>query len=280
MLKSECKNLRHKQILRLECEAVFEDRYKEWNMALRREILAWCDETLQVGLFKDYAPNGLQVEGKEEIAKIATSVTASKAAIDFAVEQGADLLLVHHGMFWKSEPVTITGWKKARIETLLHHQINMAGYHLPLDAHPQLGNNAQLAEKLDWALEKQFGEQNLLNTGRLKTTQTLAQLSERIEAVFGRKPTVIGDLDREIKRIAWCSGGAQGFFQTAVDEGVDAYLTGEISEAQYHLANETGVAFISAGHHATERYGVRALGDAVAEKFGIEVAHFDENNPA
>ena len=249
-------------------------------MALRREILAWCDETLQVGLFKDYAPNGLQVEGKEEIAKIATSVTASKAAIDFAVEQGADLLLVHHGMFWKSEPVTITGWKKARIETLLHHQINMAGYPLPLDAHPQLGNNAQLAEKLDWALEKQFGEQNLLNTGRLKTTQTLAQLSERIEAVFGRKPTVIGDLDREIKRIAWCSGGAQGFFQTAVDEGVDAYLTGEISEAQYHLANETGVAFISAGHHATERYGVRALGDAVAEKFGIEVVHFDENNPA
>lgn len=140
-------------------------------MALRREILAWCDETLQVGLFKDYAPNGLQVEGKEEIAKIATSVTASKAAIDFAVEQGADLLLVHHGMFWKSEPVTITGWKKVRIETLLQHQINMAGYHLPLDAHPQLGNNAQLAEKLDWVLEKQFGEQNLLNTGRLKTTQ-------------------------------------------------------------------------------------------------------------
>ncbi|EFC53146.1 dinuclear metal center protein, YbgI family [Neisseria subflava NJ9703] len=280
MLKSECKNLRHKQILRLECEAVFEDRYKERNMALRREILAWCDETLQVGLFKDYAPNGLQVEGKEEIAKVATSVTASKAAIDFAVEQGADLLLVHHGMFWKSEPVMITGWKKARIETLLQHQINMAGYHLPLDAHPQLGNNAQLAEKLDWVLEKQFGEQNLLNTGRLKTTQTLAQLSECIEAVFDRKPTVIGDLEREIKRIAWCSGGAQGFFQTAADEGVDAYLTGEISEAQYHLANETGVAFISAGHHATERYGVRALGDAVAEKFGIEVVHFDENNPA
>ena len=249
-------------------------------MALRREILAWCDETLQVGLFKDYAPNGLQVEGKGEIAKIATSVTASKAAIYFAVGQGADMLLVHHGMFWKSEPVTITGWKKARIETLLQYQINMAGYHLPLDAHPQLGNNAQLAEKLDWVLEKQFGEQNLLNTGRLKTTQTLAQLSERIEAVFGRKPTVIGDLEREIKCIAWCSGGAQGFFQTAVDEGVDAYLTGEISEAQYHLANETGVAFISAGHHATERYGVRALGDAVAEKFGIEVVHFDENNPA
>ena len=249
-------------------------------MALRREILAWCDETLQVGLFKDYAPNGLQVEGKEEIAKIATSVTASKAAIDFAVAQGADLLLVHHGMFWKSEPVTITGWKKARIETLLQHQINMAGYHLPLDAHPQLGNNAQLAEKLDWVLEKQFGEQNLLNTGRLKTTQTLVQLSERIEAVFGRKPTVIGDLERKIKRIAWCSGGAQGFFQTAVDEGVDAYLTGEISEAQYHLAQENGVLFVSAGHHATERYGIQALSARLQQEWPLECLFFDEDNPA
>ena len=182
-------------------------------MALRREILAWCDETLQVGLFKDYAPNGLQVEGKEEIAKIATSVTASKAAIDFAVEQGADLLLVHHGMFWKSEPVTITGWKKARIETLLQHQINMAGYHLPLDAHPQLGNNAQLAEKLDWVLEKQFGEQNLLNTGRLKTTQTLAQLSERIEAVFSRKRPLSVILTAKSNVLPGAAAVRKGFFR-------------------------------------------------------------------
>ena len=249
-------------------------------MALRREILAWCDETLQVGLFKDYAPNGLQVEGKGEIAKIATSVTASKAAIDFAVEQGADLLLVHHGMFWKSEPVTITGWKKARIETLLQHQINMAGYHLPLDAHPVLGNNAQLADKLGWEVERQFGEQNLLNIGRLKTPQTLAEWLQHIAAALGRQPVAVGDMSREIKRIAWCTGGAQGFFQTTIDEGVDAYLTGEISESQFHLANETGVAFVSAGHHATERYGIRALGEAVAQHFELEVCHFDEDNPA
>ena len=183
-------------------------------MALRREILAWCDETLQVGLFKDYAPNGLQVEGKEENCQNRHFGYRQQSCNRFLpVEQGADMLLVHHGMFWKSEPVTITGWKKTRIETLLQHQINMAGYHLPLDAHPQLGNNAQLAEKLDWVLEKQFGEQNLLNTGRLKTTQTLAQLSEHIEAVFGRKPTVIGDLEREIKRIAWCRRRCAGFFQ-------------------------------------------------------------------
>ena len=183
-------------------------------------------------------------------------------------------------MFWKSEPVTVTGWKKTRIETLLRHQINLAGYHLPLDAHPELGNNAQLAKLLDWELEKQFGEQNLLNAGRLKKTQSLAQLAQSIELKLERKPVVVGDAGREIRRIAWCTGGAQGFFQTAIDEGVDAYVTGEISEAQYHLANETGVAFISAGHHATERYGIRALGEALVQRFDVVWCCFDEPNPA
>ncbi|HEZ4486215.1 TPA: Nif3-like dinuclear metal center hexameric protein [Neisseria meningitidis] len=249
-------------------------------MVLRRDFLTWCNETLQTALFKDYAPNGLQVEGREYIGKIVTSVTASRAAIDFAVEQKADLLLVHHGMFWKNELPTVTGWKKERIAALLRHDINMAGYHLPLDAHPTLGNNAQLADRLGFATEKRFGEQNLLNSGSLKQAKTLGALAAHIETVLQRKPVVIGKPEREIRRVAWCSGGAQGFFQTAIDEGVDLYLTGEISEAQYHLANETGTAFISAGHHATERYGVRALAESVAEVFGLEVCHFDENNPA
>lgn len=249
-------------------------------MVLRRDFLTWCNETLQTALFKDYAPNGLQVEGREYIGKIVTSVTASRAAIDFAVEQKADLLLVHHGMFWKSELPTVTGWKKERIAALLRHDINMAGYHLPLDAHPTLGNNAQLADRLGFATEKRFGEQNLLNSGSLKQVKTLGALAARIETVLQRKPVVIGNPEREIRRVAWCTGGAQGFFQTAIDEGVDLYLTGEISEAQYHLANETGTAFISAGHHATERYGVRALAESAAEVFGLEVCHFDENNPA
>ncbi|HGG9515676.1 TPA: Nif3-like dinuclear metal center hexameric protein [Neisseria meningitidis] len=249
-------------------------------MVLRRDFLTWCNETLQTALFKDYAPNGLQVEGREYIGKIVTSVTASRAAIDFAVEQKADLLLVHHGMFWKNELPTVTGWKKERIAALLRHDINMAGYHLPLDAHPTLGNNAQLADRLGFATEKRFGEQNLLNSGSLKQAKTLGALAARIETVLQRKPVVIGKPEREIRRVAWCSGGAQGFFQTAIDEGVDLYLTGEISEAQYHLANETGTAFISAGHHATERYGVRALAESAAEVFGLEVCHFDENNPA
>ncbi|EPH9012252.1 Nif3-like dinuclear metal center hexameric protein [Neisseria gonorrhoeae] len=249
-------------------------------MVLRRDFLAWCDETLQTASFKDYAPNGLQVEGREYIGKIVTSVTASRAAIDFAVEQKADLLLVHHGMFWKNELPTVTGWKKERIAALLRHDINMAGYHLPLDVHPILGNNAQLADRLGFATEKRFGEQNLLNSGSLKQAKTLGALAAHIETVLQRKPVSIGNPEREIRRVAWCTGGAQGFFQTAIDEGVDLYLTGEISEAQYHLANETGTAFISAGHHATERYGVRALAESAAEVFGLEVCHFDENNPA
>ncbi|HEZ0802268.1 Nif3-like dinuclear metal center hexameric protein [Neisseria meningitidis] len=249
-------------------------------MVLRRDFLTWCNETLQTALFKDYAPNGLQVEGREYIGKIVTSVTASRAAIDFAADQKADLLLVHHGMFWKNELPTITGWKKERIAALLDNDINMAAYHLPLDAHPELGNNAQLAEKLGFTVERRFGEQNLLNSGSLKQVKTLGALAAHIETVLQRKPVVIGKSEREIRRVAWCSGGAQGFFQTAIDEGVDLYLTGEISEAQYHLANETGTAFISAGHHATERYGVRALAESAAEVFGLEVCHFDENNPA
>ncbi|PSJ79697.1 Nif3-like dinuclear metal center hexameric protein [Neisseria iguanae] len=249
-------------------------------MATRQEILDWCRDSLQVNMFKDYAPNGLQVEGRETVNRLATSVTASKAAIDFAVARGADMLLVHHGMFWKSEPLTITGWKKERIETLLQHQINMVGYHLPLDAHPEWGNNAQLAALLDWGLDYQCGDQNLLNIGRLNTPQTLQRLSDSMADKLQRQPVVVGDMNREIKRIAWCTGGAQGFFQTAIDEGADAYVTGEISEAQYHLANECGVAFISAGHHATERYGVKALAGAIGEVFGVEVCSFDEQNPA
>ncbi|OSI36325.1 Nif3-like dinuclear metal center hexameric protein [Neisseria dumasiana] len=246
----------------------------------RRTILDWCDETLQTDLFKDYTPNGLQIEGRSEIRKIVTAVTASRAACDYAVKQQADMLLVHHGMFWKSEPATITGWKKDRIATLLKHEINMAGYHLPLDAHPELGNNARLAKLMDWTTERRFGEQNLLNAGRLNTPKTLGELSAKLHQKLGRKPVAIGDETRIIENIVWCTGGAQGFFQTAIDEGADAYITGEISEAQFHLANETGTAFISAGHHATERYGIQALGEAIAATFGIETVFFDEQNPA
>ena len=249
-------------------------------MTTRRQILDWCEHTLQPRLFQDYAPNGLQVEGCDEVAKIITAVTASRAAIDYAAGQGADMLLVHHGMFWKNEPLTITGWKKQRIATLLQHQINLAGYHLPLDAHPELGNNACLAKRMGWQTDYACGEQNLLHIGRPDQVETLSYWAGELMQKLGRAPVVVGDEAMKIKKIAWCTGGAQGFFQTAVDEGVDAFVTGEISEAQYHLANETGVAFISAGHHATERYGVQALGQALAQTFDVAVHFFDEQNPA
>ena len=250
-------------------------------MTDRQTLLDWCDATLETARFKDYAPNGLQVEGRTGIRRILTAVTASRAAIDHAVVTGADMLLVHHGMFWKSEPATITGWKKQRIAALLAHDINLAGYHLPLDTHPELGNNAQLAKRCGWLPEYRFGDQDLLAAGRNgKRGQTLTGLADDIAAALGRRPTVAGDPERVLDKLVWCSGGAQGYFQAAIDNGADAYITGEISEAQYHLANETGTVFISAGHHATERYGIQALGNAIADTFGIEVSFFDEANPA
>ena len=190
-------------------------------MTTCREILAWCDDILQTAQFKDYAPNGLQIEGAEKIEKIVAAVTASRAAVECAAQQGAQLLLVHHGMFWKSEPATITGWKKQRIATLLHHNINMAGYHLPLDAHPELGNNAQLAKLMDWQTDYTCGEQNLLNIGRLKTPKTVSELTAEIAQKLGRNPTVVGNPQQTVSRAAWCTGGAQGFFQTAIDEGAE-----------------------------------------------------------
>lgn len=249
-------------------------------MIERKALLDWCHRQLAVDNFKDYAPNGLQVEGREMIGKIVCAVTASRAAIDFAAAGEADMLLVHHGLFWKSEPAGIVGWKKQRIATLLAHDINLAGYHLPLDAHPQWGNNAQLAARFGWQAEACTGEQNLLVLGRTAAPQTLAEMAAQMAAALGRTPLILADdMQRRVSRLAWCTGGAQGFFQAAADAGVDAFVTGEVSEAQYHLARETGVAFIAAGHHATERYGVQALAAAIEAEFGIPFVFFDEANP-
>ncbi len=245
----------------------------------RTVLLAWLNEHLKVDAFKDYAPNGLQVEGTENIQHILCAVTASQAAIDAAVTQGADTLLVHHGMFWKSEPAGIVGWKKRRIFSLLQNDINLLGYHLPLDAHPKWGNNATLAAKLGIDIEQCVGEQGLLNIGYLSEAMTLTEFQVRMQNTLNRSPLVIGQPDQVIRKVALCTGGAQGFFQLAIDHQVDVFITGEVSEAQYHLANETGVAFISAGHHATERYGVQALASAIAGEFDVSVSFFDEANP-
>lgn len=250
-------------------------------MAQRQAILNWCQQQLAVDQFHDYCPNGLQVAGCEEIRKLVCAVSASQAAIDFAIEQQADMLLVHHGMFWKNEVSTLTGWKQHRLKSLLMHDINLAGYHLPLDAHMQWGNNVQLAKQYNWQIEGQTAEQKLLMFGQLPEAQSLQQLASQIEAGLQRTPLVLAnDLQRAVKRLAWCTGGAQGFFQQAIDLGVDVYITGEVSEPQYHLARETGVAFIAAGHHATERYGVQALAQAISQQFAVQSQFFDEANPA
>lgn len=247
----------------------------------RNEIIRWCDENLQTANFRDYAPNGLQVEGASDVQKIVMAVTASLAAIEFAVEQNAQMLLVHHGYFWKNEPITITGWKQRRIATLLKNNVNLVAYHLPLDAHSEWGNNSQLAKKMNWLPEKSFGEQNLLNIGTLpENQQNLPQLLSELQRVLQRKPTGVGNFSGSLKRVAWCTGGAQGYFQAAIDAGADVFVTGEISEAQFHLANETQKIFISAGHHATEKFGVQALGEALSQQFSLTTQFFDEQNPA
>jgi len=237
---------------------------------LLSELENYTGQLLEVERFRDYCPNGLQVEGRGEVRRLVSGVTASMDLLKAAVTLGADALLVHHGYFWKGEDARITGIKRARLEWLLRHDVSLLAYHLPLDAHPQLGNNAQLARVLGAEVEGWFGEQNVAAHGCLSEPLALSVWAERVGNHLTRPPLVIGDADKPIRRVAWCSGGAQGYFEEAVRLGVDAYLTGEISEQNVHVARETGVAFISAGHHATERYGVQALGAHLAERFGIE----------
>jgi len=243
------------------------------------ELNDYIGRLLEVSRFRDYCPNGLQVEGRAEIKRIATGVTASQRLLEAATAWGADAILVHHGYFWRNEDATVTGIKKRRVAHLLRHDINLLAYHLPLDAHAGLGNNAQLALLLGLLPQGCFGEQDIAWHGELKQPQKLHQFAESISQALQRSPQVIGDGEKKIKRIAWCSGAAQSYFEQAVSLGVDAFLTGEISEQNVHVAQETGVAFIAAGHHATERYGVKALGEHLHQQFALEHRFFDMDNP-
>lgn len=244
-----------------------------------RELVASIDGILEPWRFKDYAPNGLQVEGRAEVRKVVAGVTASQALIDEAVARQADAILVHHGYFWKGEDACLTGIKRRRVKSLLEHGISLLAYHLPLDAHPELGNNATLARRLGWVASGQTGEQSLLWHGSLPAPQDAGQLREHISARLGREALLLGREGKPVSRVAWCSGGAQGFFAEAIGLGVDAFITGEVSEQNYHMALECDVAFIAAGHHATERYGVQALGAEVANINGINVEFVDLANP-
>lgn len=246
----------------------------------RNTLLSVFNGLLQPERFKDYGPNGLQVEGKSEIRRIVSGVTASRALIEAAIESGADAIFVHHGLFWRGMDGRITGWLKERIRLLLAHDINLFAYHLPLDAHAELGNNAQLGTRLGVQGQAAFGDQNLGWLADVDFADATA-LAEHVQAVLGRKVTLAGAQGhRPIRKLAWCTGGAQGFFESAIAAGADAYITGEISEPQMHLASEMGVSFIAAGHHATERYGAPAVAAHVAQECGLEHRFIDIDNPA
>ncbi|AIN13752.1 Nif3-like dinuclear metal center hexameric protein [Yersinia pestis] len=243
------------------------------------ELETVLNNQLNIGAFQDYAPNGLQVEGRRDIQRVVTGVTASQALLDAAVAHQADAILVHHGYFWKNEPVVVRGMKRNRLKTLLTHDINLYGYHLPLDAHPELGNNAQLAKLLEIQV---LGEiESLLPYGEFTTPLNAVALRERLEKQLGRSVLHCGDrAPAEVRRIAWCTGGGQGYIQQAAEFGVDAFITGEVSEQTIHIAREMKVNFYAAGHHATERYGIKALGEWLAEQHQLDVTFIDIPNPA
>jgi dinuclear metal center YbgI/SA1388 family protein len=252
-------------------------------MTDRSQLLQTLDELLQPARFKDYGPNGLQVEGRRDVRRIVSGVTASRALIEAAVAAGADTLLVHHGLFWRGHDGCVTGWLRQRLGLLLANDINLLAYHLPLDAHAELGNNAQLARVLGLVAEARFGEQDLGFLGRRAdggSFDNATALGRSISAALGREATVVDPAPRPVRRIAWCTGGAQGYFESAIQAGADAFITGEISEPQAHYARECGVAFLACGHHASERYGVQAVGAHVAAGLGLEHHFIDIDNPA
>ena len=248
-----------------------------------RDLLRYLDDLLEVDRFQDYCPNGLQVEGAATVRKLVCGVTASQALIEATIEAGADALLVHHGYFWKGEPAPIVGMKKRRIARLLEHDISLLAYHLPLDAHPVYGNNVQLAQVLGLNVEGGFGPPGNPAIGLYGSlTEPLSgeALAEQIGARLARTPLHVGESGAPVRTLAWCTGGAQGLIDEAIRLNVDAYLTGEVSEQTVHLARENGLHFYAAGHHATERYGVRALGEHLAGHFGLEQQFIDIDNPA
>lgn len=246
---------------------------------LLKQLESYLDLLLNISHFSDYCPNGLQVEGRREVRRVVSGVTASFDFLQAAIDEKADAILVHHGYFWRGENECLTGMKRRRIAFLLANDVSLLAYHLPLDAHPEMGNNSQLGNRLGFVETGRFGEQNIAAYGNLSRVITLRELEVNLERVLSRRPLIIGDEDRPIRRIAWCTGAAQDYFDEAIRLEVDVFITGEISERSVHAARESGVAFISAGHHATERYGVQALGEHISKKFDITHQFVDIDNP-
>ncbi len=251
-------------------------------MTHRQDLLQAFDRLLAPERFKDFGPNGLQVEGRATVTKIVSGVTASRALIERAIEAKADALFVHHGLFWRGQDGRVTGWMKQRLALLLAHDINLFAYHLPLDAHPEFGNNVQLGRRLGLAALSNFGEQELGFLGERADGAAFADadaLAARVEQALGRRVTCVAGAAGPIRRVAWCTGGAQSYFEDAIAAGAQAFITGEISEPQAHYARECGVSYLACGHHATERYGAPAVAAHVAHQLGLEHEFIDVDNP-
>ncbi|HKB54269.1 MAG TPA: Nif3-like dinuclear metal center hexameric protein [Ramlibacter sp.] len=251
-------------------------------MPSAQQLLQAFDGLLQPERFTDYAPNGLQVEGRGEVRRLVSGVTASRALIEAAIAAQADAVFVHHGLFWRGYDGRVTGWMKQRLALLLRHDLNLYAYHLPLDAHPELGNNARFGLRLGLRADARFGPQDLgfLGTACDAAAWSLEDLASHLERLVGHAVVRVGGDGRPLRRIAWCTGGAQGYFEAAIAAGADAFITGEISEPQAHYASECGVAFLACGHHASERFGAPAVAGHVAAQFGIEHQFIDIENPA
>jgi len=239
----------------------------------------WLDTTLETSRFKDYCPNGLQAEGTRPIRRLVCGVTASLALVKAARAARADALLVHHGWFWRGEDPRLTGTQLARVRELLDAGIHLFAYHLPLDAHPELGNNAQLAQRLGWRTDGRLGDYDLISWHDLAAPRDSRAITAHLKRRLGQVPVVVGAIDRPIRRIAWCTGAAQDMIVEAAQSGADAFVSGEISERTTHLARELGMVYFAAGHHATERYGVQALAQAAAQALGFEQQFIDDPNP-
>ncbi len=248
-------------------------------MVKLNELVNYTQTLMQVEHFKDYCPNGLQVEGRPEVRKIITGVTASMALLEAAKEANADLILVHHGYFWRNEDVRVVGIKRNRLAFLLKNDLNLMAYHLPLDVHVEFGNNVQLGKVLGISPSGFSGESNIIAYGDLAVPITLQALALKIETTLQRTPLIIGNMQKMVQKVAWCTGAAQGYIAAAIELGVDVYISGEISEQTTHQSAESGVSYISAGHHVTERYGVQALGQHLADKFDLIHEFIDIGNP-
>ena len=246
-----------------------------------KQLVNYTNDLLEIDRFQDYCPNGLQVEGKSQIQRLISGVTASQALIDAAIERQADAILVHHGYFWRGEEARIVGLKRRRIKSLLDHDISLLAYHLPLDAHPVYGNNVQLGKRLQLIVEGQFGPDTpaIGLYGQLAEPMLAVDFADHLEVALGHRPLHIPATSKSIRSIAWCTGAAQGYIEQAISLGVDAYLTGEASEQTVHLAREGDIHFYAAGHHATERDGARALAEHLAQQFDLEQTFIDIPNP-